>query len=128
MKKRQSPTNPTLFDCMTKQEKAKNSSLKRRYGITLEQYNEMLIDQDNKCFICGKKHKDERYGLCVDHSHLTGKVRGLLCCYCNRRVVGRVMDDYKRMKGFLKYLKKQFKEDKKWKRLSDARNVKKKKT
>lgn len=75
----------------------------------------MLRKQKYKCAICGKKNKDEKYGLVVDHNHRTGRVRGLLCMYCNRRVVGRIGDDRTRMKGFVKYIEKQLKEDKKWK-------------
>lgn len=114
MPKRQLPTNPTLFDCMTKQEKAKNYSLKRRYGITLLDYRAMLKKQKGKCAICDKLDSDCKRGLVVDHNHRTGHVRGLLCNYCNTNVVGRHGDDYRRMQGFILYLQKQFKEDKKW--------------
>ena len=55
-----------------------------RYGITEEQYNTMLDNQDHSCIIC-KKHKDDcgKKGLNIDHCHDTGKVRGLLCGPCN---------------------------------------------
>lgn len=61
----------------------------RRYGITLAQYEALLVDQGYCCAICGKGHKAivtkkwERARLGVDHDHKTGRVRGLLCHSCN---------------------------------------------
>lgn len=52
------------------------------YRITLKDYNKLLINQNNKCFICGGV--DDKKTLSVDHDHRTGKVRGLLCIRCNR--------------------------------------------
>ena len=53
----------------------------KTYKITEEQYTNMWKKQKGKCAICGKDLK-EHY-LDVDHDHETGKVRGLLCRYCN---------------------------------------------
>jgi len=61
-------------------EKARESDLKRIYGLTLEEYNSMMLKQGGKCCICGGK---EKKALHVDHDHITGKVRGLLCRRCN---------------------------------------------
>lgn len=62
------------------------------YGITLAQYEEMLASQNYCCSICNK-HKDEfKRNLAVDHNHITGEIRGLLCNYCNHRAVGRHRD------------------------------------
>ncbi len=58
-------------------------SYKHQYGITIEQYNEMLRLQQNQCAICHKEASKERQHLSVDHCHLTGKIRGLLCDRCN---------------------------------------------
>lgn len=58
------------------------------YGITLEQYAEILRIQDGKCAICRKKPSAGKH-LNVDHEH-GGSVRGLLCHYCNNRLVGRL--------------------------------------
>jgi hypothetical protein len=57
--------------------------LKCTYGITEEDYNGMLLSQNNKCLICGKEHKDTTKGLHIDHSHETLEIRGLLCSRCN---------------------------------------------
>lgn len=64
----------------------RDSYLRRKYGLTLAQYNEMLRLQNGRCKLCGRKPKRI---LHVDHDHFTGRVRGLLDYYCNRRVIGR---------------------------------------
>jgi hypothetical protein len=56
--------------------------LKKRYGITPEDYDRMLKKQRGRCAICGKPPKKNR--LAVDHCHNTNKIRGLLCAACNR--------------------------------------------
>lgn len=73
-------------------DKIHDYKLKTRYNITLDQYNEMLQKQNGKCDICGCKEsalhnttkKVQR--LAVDHCHITGKVRGILCQDCNRGI------------------------------------------
>jgi hypothetical protein len=53
----------------------RNEKLKLEYNITLDEYNEMLIRQNNGCAICGKTMNGKRR-MCVDHCHSTGEVRG----------------------------------------------------
>jgi len=62
-------------------ESRKDWRLKYRFGITLEEYESMLEQQNNKCYICETyiQGKDIK----VDHSHKTKKVRKLLCHNCN---------------------------------------------
>lgn len=62
-------------------DKLKNAYLIRTYGITLAQYSALLAAQKNLCAIC--KQAGE---LDTDHSHVTGKVRGLLCSRCNTAI------------------------------------------
>lgn len=60
--------------------------IKRRYGVTLEMYNEMLVAQGNACLLCRREAGITISGRCnlgVDHDHVTGKIRGLLCTRCN---------------------------------------------
>ena len=74
-------------------ERLKNTTrdwhLRRTFGITSAEYDEMLRAQDGKCLGCGRSYSrvDSRSGqpfrLVVDHDHVTGKVRGLLCTHCN---------------------------------------------
>lgn len=61
---------------------AKNISLKCTYGITLEDYNQMVEDQNGECLICQEKTDK----LVVDHNWVTGFVRGLLCSSCNKMI------------------------------------------
>ena len=72
--KRRQNRNTTLTD--------RKKTLKRKYGITLDIYNDMLKNQKGVCKICKQLCKSGKV-LAVDHCHQTGKVRGLLCATCN---------------------------------------------
>lgn len=72
---------------------SRNKYLLKRFGITESQYDQLLQDQNENCAVCGRHHSVFKQRLCVDHDHHTGHVRGLLCTYCNRRVVGRYRRD-----------------------------------
>jgi hypothetical protein len=61
----------------------RNSFYKSRYGITIEDYDRILISQDGRCAICLRPPLPDRR-LDVDHDHESGVVRGLLCPQCNR--------------------------------------------
>ncbi len=63
-------------------------TMKKRFGITLEQYSRILKEQNGVCAICGNKETHKHQSgkikeLAIDHNHITGKVRGLLCERCN---------------------------------------------
>lgn len=66
---------------LERRENGKDLEYKLRYlyGLSIEEYNNMLNKQNNKCLICGSKNR-----LVVDHNHKTGEVRGLLCGKCNK--------------------------------------------
>lgn len=59
----------------------RNKALRDRYGITIEDYEILLMKQNGVCAICGSK--GNKKPLYVDHNHTTKKVRGLLCPRCN---------------------------------------------
>lgn len=60
---------------------ARRSGLKA-FGMTVDDYDQLLAAQGGRCWICKRKpHRDRR--LAVDHSHRSGEVRGLLCHNCN---------------------------------------------
>ena len=61
-----------------------SATLKRKYGISLSQYDELFEAQNGLCAICCKTQKKKR--LAVDHNHETGEIRGLLCDKCNRAI------------------------------------------
>ena len=78
------------------------SYLKTRYGITLEQFNEILARQDGCCAICGTD--DPGWGKWhVDHCHETGIVRGLLCHPCNTGM-GMLRDSKSLLRKAIAYL------------------------
>lgn len=87
----------------------KNAHLKRKYGITIEDYDKMLEDQGGVCKICSNpetevdKKKGKLKDLAVDHCHITGKVRGLLCGRCNK-ALGKFKDDPELIRSALNYL------------------------
>lgn len=59
-------------------------NIKKNYGITPEDYYDMLDEQEGKCKICSTHIDDiDKHVLYVDHDHNTGNVRGLLCQQCN---------------------------------------------
>ncbi len=67
-----------------KKDQVKNYQLKRKFGISFEEYHKMLAAQKGVCKICGQV---ENYKLlAVDHCHTTGHIRGLLCGSCNRGI------------------------------------------
>ena len=80
--------------------------LKYRHGISIEQYEHMLEEQDHKCAIC---HSYPRNNLKnpwhVDHNHVTGKIRGILCHHCNTGL-GNLKDDVAVLKRAIAYLEK----------------------
>jgi Recombination endonuclease VII len=80
------------------------SYLKRTYGLTSEQYKGMLAAQNGVCAICEEKC-NMNMNLCVDHDHITGKIRGLLCNSCNR-ALGLFKDKIKSLRAAAEYLEK----------------------
>lgn len=82
-----------------------------KYGLSLEAYDDLLKAQNYRCKICGIYVKDapgvgsSKGGvLCVDHDHLTNKVRGLLCSKCNTGL-GLFFDDISNLEKAILYLK-----------------------
>ena len=87
---------------MTVRERHRDNYLRRTFGITLDEYNQMLAEQDGRCAICRATCKSGRQ-LAVDHCHETGVVRGLLCMNCNR-VLGWMDDDADRLMAAAAYV------------------------
>lgn len=73
-------------------QKKRNYMLKYTFGITPEQYDQMLVEQNHRCYICQKREDEFKKKLAVDHDHLTNEIRGLLCHVCNKLVLGRQRD------------------------------------
>ncbi len=89
----------------------KDRWLRKRFGITLEQYEIMLKAQDGKCAICGRSENGRgcRGGvkdLAVDHDHKPdGKIRGLLCSPCNQGI-GLFKDNPELLEKAIAYLRR----------------------
>lgn len=83
---------------------------KKSYGISLEDYELLQIQQNNSCAICKmpetkfNKRLNCFFKLSVDHDHLTGKVRGLLCHNCNAGI-GNLRDNISLLENAVSYLK-----------------------
>lgn len=83
--------------------------LKANYGLSLQDYEDLLHKQNSVCAIClqpetTKSNAGYIKNLSVDHCHATGKVRGLLCHHCNTGI-GKFMDDVTLLESAIKYLK-----------------------
>lgn len=77
----------------------------RKYGISYEQYLMMLETQGSKCAIstCSTLDGDNKRKLHIDHCHVTGKVRALLCSHCNT-VLGKVKESLEHLDALKAYL------------------------
>lgn len=76
----------------------RSSGLRRRYGITIEEYDALFVTQSGLCSICAGE--SERW-LVIDHDHNTGQVRGLLCWQCNGALGILGEDNLKRALDYL---------------------------
>ena len=78
-----------------------STDLKRKYGLTIDEYNAMLEKQEKSCAICGGVDPKKR--LAVDHNHKTNEIRGLLCSHCNMGL-GHFKDDLTLLAKAIQYL------------------------
>lgn len=90
----------------------RNSKYLRNYGITLEEFEKILEDQDHKCAICKREEtflmpgsNEEIRNFSIDHDHVTLKVRGALCGSCNP-ALGGFKDNIEILESAIIYLKK----------------------
>ena len=79
---------------------ARNYHLRRRYGITAVQFDAMVEEQGGVCALCRVRKPDH-----VDHDHLTGAVRGVLCSCCNQGL-GNFRDDAATLRLAADYLER----------------------
>lgn len=87
-----------------------NSYLKKNFGITVDEYEELLKNQQGLCACCGKKQAEnalDGFGkprrFAVDHDHVTGEIRGLLCHSCNVGI-GLLGDAIQGLRKAMEYL------------------------
>lgn len=103
------PTSPSQLYCGQQciDNAWANAYLMTTYGIPLETYLRMWDQQARRCAICGSEGFELRPGhqakLVIDHCHITGNVRGLLCHHCNR-ALGLMGDSPKALRKAAAYL------------------------
>lgn len=88
----------------TWKEHVRAENLKKLFGITIADYERMLVEQNGVCAICCRKCKTGKR-LAVDHDHATGEVRGLLCTNCNQGL-GKYRDDPLLLRTAASYLER----------------------
>jgi hypothetical protein len=71
---------------------------RNKYGITIEQYDELLATQEGHCALCESNSR-----LHIDHDHLSGRVRGILCWKCNT-ALGKLGDTAEAIERVAAYL------------------------
>lgn len=82
------------------------ASIKYRYGITLEEYKQKLLEQNNQCKICSiifESTLDRKSTPVIDHDHTTGKMRGIICHPCNV-CLGLAKDNTDTLQKMIRYL------------------------
>ncbi len=84
-------------------EVVRKHNLKKYFGLTVQDYDDMYIGQGGCCAICGTHQSRLKLRLAVDHCHDTGKIRGLLCGSCNT-ALGLLKDNPDVLYNAIKYL------------------------
>lgn len=117
------PTNPKIYQCKICKrayDKAwrasrtprsfreeKDRRLQFRYGISIDEYDRLLEEQEGKCAICGSQGTETksgiRYALAVDHCHVSSSVRGLQHRNCSLGT-GSLRDDVGLLERAIAYL------------------------
>lgn len=76
--------------------------LKSKFNLTDQDYKDIFEFQGRVCAICGNKPQKKKFH--VDHDHNTGLIRGILCLWCNHKVLGGARDDIDILKKAVSYL------------------------
>ena len=84
-------------------EKSRRHNMKYNHGLTPEQFDAMFESQDKGCAICGVTEAKPWWH--VDHCHSTGKIRGILCHYCNVSL-GYAKESVSRLENMIVYIRK----------------------
>lgn len=94
---------PRCNECQAEYKRSrewKESYLKRKYNLSIAEYESMIEEQNNSCLICSEEFIKTPH---VDHCHETGDVRGLLCHHCNTGI-GLFRDDPELLEKAIAYL------------------------
>lgn len=115
-----SPPGPRCFTCHREKKKrdklrARDRHYQKTYGITLQDYEDTLAFQGNVCYIC-QRATGATKALALDHSHVTGEPRGVLCGPDNQ-MLGQARDDPEFFRRAIEYL-----ENPPYKRMKESKN------
>ncbi len=81
--------------------------IRTRYGMSESDWDALLAKQGGGCAICGTCEPNGKHSrLSVDHCHVTGKVRGILCSNCNR-AIGLIQDNARLLRKAADYLERE---------------------
>lgn len=83
--------------------KMRDAYYRRSFGITADEFDEMLAQQGGHCAICSRT-PDQVASMHVDHCHETGRIRGILCINCNQGL-GQFFDDAETLERAAAYLR-----------------------
>jgi len=104
-----SPKAPSHLHCSQEcaDDSVSDRYYQRTYGISLDEYNRLLEEQNHQCAICKQSgfvmKEEHKAKLMVDHCHQSGRVRGLLCHNCNR-ALGLLQDSRQNLLNAVEYL------------------------
>lgn len=92
-------------DAGLNQQRERDYKLRKAYGLSRQQWHDMLLKQRERCAICAIPFSEAPYNgrVCVDHDHTSGRVRGLLCVDCNHGL-GKFKDDTELLMAAVEYL------------------------
>lgn len=82
---------------------SRDKYLQKKYGITEDDYQDLLDNQNGACAICLKKPRTRAFA--VDHDHKTNEIRGILCSRCNHGLLGHAYDSIPMLERALEYLR-----------------------
>lgn len=102
VRSRHNATNPQR---LRDSEMYRKMNLKQNYNMTVEDYEAMLAAQSSLCLICSMDFTKDIKTPHIDHDHVTGQIRGILCHYCNLGL-GQFKDNTETLKNAVTYLEK----------------------
>ncbi len=92
-----------------RKEAARWRRIERKYGLSKEQWMAIYDDQNGRCYICQRDEKQLKRSkskyLCVDHNHETLEIRGLLCGFCNNKILPALKESPEMAMRIVNYLK-----------------------
>ena len=81
----------------------RNRGLVYKFGITLDDFNDLLVKQNGVCAVCLEGRDTQKHDFSVDHCHSTGRVRGILCSRCNT-ALGLLKESITRIEALKNYV------------------------